>query len=105
MHPLRLSVYERHRRITADKILRRVTGFWSMHWSSSTPCRCVLAPYVMARSKLIVAFQTLHVYDRAGKLVKDAGQTTPKRVVEHLVFEKRLWYNMPWMIKDRIFDQ
>ncbi|KAI0319246.1 hypothetical protein OF83DRAFT_832463 [Amylostereum chailletii] len=49
--------------------------------------------------------QTLHVYNRAGKPVKEAGQTVPKAVVEYLVFERRLWYNMPWVIKDRVFEQ
>ena len=47
--------------------------------------------------------QTLLAYDaRTGALLP--GQApAPKRVVEHVVFERRLWYDLPWVAKDRLF--
>ena len=50
-----------------------------------------------------VAPQTLLAYDaRTGALLP--GQApAPKRVVEHIVFERRLWYDLPWVAKDRLF--
>ncbi|TFY80924.1 hypothetical protein EWM64_g3093 [Hericium alpestre] len=48
--------------------------------------------------------QTLHVYGRNGALIKDQGQPVPKPVKEFLVFEKRMWYDGPWMIKDQFYE-
>ncbi|KAI0066847.1 hypothetical protein BV25DRAFT_1819963 [Artomyces pyxidatus] len=48
--------------------------------------------------------QTLHVYDRTGALVRGVGQTAPRRVVEYLVFEKRMWYEKPWIIRERMYE-
>ncbi len=28
----------------------------------------------------------------------------PKRVVQYLVFQKRMWYNTPWIIRNEVFE-
>ncbi|OCH89354.1 hypothetical protein OBBRIDRAFT_756735 [Obba rivulosa] len=43
--------------------------------------------------------QTLHIYSKRGQLLHEAP---PKRVVEHLVFQKRMWYDAPWVVRERI---
>lgn len=71
------------------------------HWGRAEP---------RTGSRLIVhalvrfdSTQTLLAYDaRTGALLP--GQApAPKRVVEHIVFERRLWYDLPWVAKDRLF--
>jgi len=44
--------------------------------------------------------QSLQVYNKAGELL---SSTQPKKVVEYLVLEKRMWYDGPWTIRDQIF--
>ncbi|THH00474.1 hypothetical protein EW026_g2062 [Hermanssonia centrifuga] len=46
--------------------------------------------------------QSLQVYSRKGTLL--AGDGKPKHVVEYLVFQKRMWYDTPWVIRDQLFD-
>ncbi|KAI0052148.1 hypothetical protein FA95DRAFT_1602106 [Auriscalpium vulgare] len=49
--------------------------------------------------------QTLHVFDaKTGALVNGVGVTAPRRVLEYLVFEKRLWYENPWVIRERMYE-
>jgi mitochondrial protein MBA1 len=55
-------------------------------------------------ANVLPLLQTLHVYDRSGRLMKDAGHSTPKRVVEYLTFEKRMWYTKPWVIRDQLYE-
>ncbi|EMD35355.1 hypothetical protein CERSUDRAFT_74970 [Gelatoporia subvermispora B] len=43
--------------------------------------------------------QSLHVYSKRGQLLHAAQ---PKRVVEHLVLQKRMWYDAPWVVRERI---
>ena len=47
--------------------------------------------------------QSLEVYTKRGERI--AGDGTPKRVVEHLVFQKRMWYDGPWTIREQLFEQ
>ncbi|KIP07304.1 hypothetical protein PHLGIDRAFT_89777 [Phlebiopsis gigantea 11061_1 CR5-6] len=46
--------------------------------------------------------QSLEVYTKRGERV--AGDGTPKPVVEYLVFQKRMWYDTPWVIRDQLFE-
>ena len=32
------------------------------------------------------------------------GATEPKTVVEYLVFQKRMWSDTPWIIRDRLYE-
>ncbi|THH19134.1 hypothetical protein EW146_g1990 [Bondarzewia mesenterica] len=54
--------------------------------------------------KMNKPMQTLRVYNSAGKLVKEKSQIAPKPVVEYLVFEKRMWYDLPWAIRERLYE-
>ena len=46
--------------------------------------------------------QTLKVYNKKGVLI--GGDEKPRRVVEYLVFQKRMWYDTPWVIRDQLFE-
>jgi len=47
---------------------------------------------------VVARFETIQALTRRGV----ASTTEPKRVVEHLVFEKRMWYDTPWTIKEQL---
>jgi protein MBA1 len=47
---------------------------------------------------VLARFETIQSLTRRGV----ASTTEPKRVVEHLVFEKRMWYDTPWVIKEQL---
>ena len=32
------------------------------------------------------------------------GDADVKRVTEYLVFEKRMWYDTPWVIREQMFE-
>ena len=32
------------------------------------------------------------------------SETEPKPVVEYLVFQKRMWYDSPWVIRNRLYE-
>ncbi|KAA1472553.1 hypothetical protein DENSPDRAFT_838864 [Dentipellis sp. KUC8613] len=57
-------------------------------------------------AQMLVRFDSTQTLERFrnGQLVKGAGQTTPKPVVEYLVFEKRMWYDGPWVIREQIYE-
>lgn len=46
--------------------------------------------------------QSLEVYSKRGTLLR--GQSEPKPVVEYLVLQKRMWYDTPWTIRDRLYE-
>lgn len=46
--------------------------------------------------------QSLQVYNQKGQLL--GGDGKPKRVVEYLVFEKRMWYDAPWVVRDQLYE-
>ncbi|KAF7789673.1 hypothetical protein EIP86_000619 [Pleurotus ostreatoroseus] len=45
--------------------------------------------------------QTLQVYNKKGDLIHDEK---PRRVVQYLVLQKRMWYNSPWIIRNELFE-
>lgn len=47
---------------------------------------------------VLARFETIQSLTRRGV----ASTTEPKRVVEHLLFEKRMWYDTPWVIKEQL---
>ncbi|THH27886.1 hypothetical protein EUX98_g6288 [Antrodiella citrinella] len=52
----------------------------------------------------LVRFETvqkLDVYTKTGKLIQPSE---PKRVVEYLIFQKRMWYDTPWAIRDQLYE-
>ncbi|KAH9074191.1 hypothetical protein EDB83DRAFT_2355331 [Lactarius deliciosus] len=48
---------------------------------------------------VLARFETIQSLTRRGV----ASTTEPKRVVEHLLFEKRMWYDTPWVIKEQLY--
>ena len=48
---------------------------------------------------VLARFETIQSLTRRGV----ASTTEPKRVVEYLVFEKRMWYNTPWIVKEQLY--
>ena len=46
--------------------------------------------------------QSVDVFTKKGERVVEGK---PKRVVEFLVFQKRMWYDTPWTIRDQLFEQ
>lgn len=47
---------------------------------------------------VIARFETVQSLTRRGI----ASTVEPKRIVEHLLFEKRMWYDTPWVIKEQL---
>ncbi|KDQ58710.1 hypothetical protein JAAARDRAFT_34560 [Jaapia argillacea MUCL 33604] len=55
--------------------------------------------------------QTLQTFTRDGTLLTSSGQISldqkaaprPRNVVEYMVFEKKMWYDTPWIIRDQIY--
>ena len=47
---------------------------------------------------LLAHFDTIQALTRRGV----ASTVEPKRVVEYLLFEKRMWYDTPWVIKEQL---
>ncbi|KAF9805447.1 hypothetical protein IEO21_09051 [Rhodonia placenta] len=78
---------------------------WKFHGERS-PCR-VEVPGNGSRLlvQALVRFdtlQSLEVYSKRGTLLR--GQSEPKPVVEYLVLQKRMWYDTPWTIRDRLYE-
>ena len=51
------------------------------------------------RNLIQVHFETIQSLTRRGV----ASAVEPKRIVEHLLFEKRMWYDTPWVIKGQFY--
>jgi len=49
--------------------------------------------------------QTLEIYSKQGNLLSPKESSTPRRVTEYLVFEKRMWYDVPWKIRQQMFER
>jgi len=47
---------------------------------------------------VLARFDTIQTLTRRGV----ASTVEPKRIVEYLVFEKRMWYDTPWVIKEQL---
>lgn len=52
-----------------------------------------------------VSIQTLEIYSKKGGLVSPKESSIPRRVTEYLVFERRMWYDVPWKIKQQMFER
>ena len=48
---------------------------------------------------VLARFETIQSLTRRGV----ASTVEPKRIVEHLLFEKRMWYDTPWIIKEQLY--
>ena len=53
----------------------------------------------------VVFMQTLEIYSKQGILISPKESCKPRRVTEYLVLEKRMWYDMPWKIKEQMFER
>ncbi len=77
-------------------------GLRSRLLSASTRCRCVVMP-VPRRPRLIFCWtQSVETYSK--KTGARVGETQAKPVIEYLVFQKRMWYDSPWVIRDRLYE-
>ena len=47
---------------------------------------------------VLARFDTIQALTRRGV----ASTVEPKRIVEYLLFEKRMWYDTPWVIKEQL---
>lgn len=47
---------------------------------------------------VLARFDAIQALTRRGV----ASTVEPKRIVEYLLFEKRMWYDTPWVIKARL---
>lgn len=47
-------------------------------------------------------WQSVETYSK--KTGARIGETEPKAVVEYLVFQKRMWFHSPWVIRDRLYE-
>ena len=43
--------------------------------------------------------QSLAIFSPSSSLTPE-----PKRVLEYLVFEKRMWYDGPWVLRDQLWE-
>jgi protein MBA1 len=68
--------------------VRAVDGYLSLQ-----PLRKGNSLYV----NVLARFETIQSLTRPGV----ASTVEPKRIVEHLLFEKRMWYDTPWVIKEQ----
>ena len=59
-----------------------------------------------------ISFQSLEIRDRLGRLLRANGSPAPtnelalepKKVLQHLVFENRMYYREGWIIRDEVFE-
>ncbi|KAI0763441.1 hypothetical protein BD413DRAFT_582389 [Trametes elegans] len=95
----------------------RYLNVWRFH-GERTPCKVVSiraieayygskAPRMGSRLAVqaVVRFDTLQSIETYSKKTgARVGETEPKPVVEYLVFQKRMWYTSPWVIRDRLYE-
>ncbi|TFK92348.1 hypothetical protein K466DRAFT_480785 [Polyporus arcularius HHB13444] len=95
----------------------RYVNVWKFH-GERTPCRVVSiraldayygvqAPRMGSRLAVqaVVRFDTLQSVETYSKKTgARVGESQPKPVVEYLVFQKRMWYDSPWVIRDRLYE-
>ncbi|KAI0327536.1 hypothetical protein GY45DRAFT_1426025 [Cubamyces sp. BRFM 1775] len=103
------------------KLLRsqdpRYIHVWKFH-GERTPCRVVSVraqeayygpkpPRMGSRLAVqaLVRFDTLQSVESYSKRTgARVNETEPKPVVEYLVFQKRMWSDTPWVIRDRLYE-
>lgn len=82
-----------------------------------TPCRLLSVRSVPAHmgkvvpnngsrllTQILVRFDTLQsldIYSKKGNLLH---KQDPRAVVEHLVLQKRMWYDSPWVVRDVLYE-
>ena len=49
-------------------------------------------------TNVLARFETIQSLSKRGV----TSTVEPKRVVEYLLFEKRMWYGTPWVIKEQL---
>ncbi|KAL1949016.1 hypothetical protein VTO73DRAFT_10822 [Trametes versicolor] len=95
----------------------RFINVWKFH-GERTPTRVVSiraldayygikAPRMGSRLAVqaVVRFDTLQSVETYSKKTgARIGETEPKAVVEYLVFQKRMWFHSPWVIRDRLYE-
>ncbi|KAI1794486.1 hypothetical protein LXA43DRAFT_883876 [Ganoderma leucocontextum] len=95
----------------------RFINIWKFH-GERNPSRVVsiraLEAYYGAKaprmgSKLavqaVVRFDTMQSVETYSKKTgARVGETQAKPVIEYLVFQKRMWYDSPWVIRDRLYE-
>ncbi|KAI0697506.1 hypothetical protein C8T65DRAFT_743169 [Cerioporus squamosus] len=95
----------------------RYVNVWKFH-GERNPCRVVSIRAIEAYygvkpprmgSRLavqaVVRFDTLQSVETYSKKTgARVGESQPKPVVEYLVFQKRMWYDSPWVIRDRLYE-
>ncbi|TCD67407.1 hypothetical protein EIP91_012379 [Steccherinum ochraceum] len=52
----------------------------------------------------LVRFDTLQKLDVYSKHGRPLLSPEPKRVVEYLIFQKRMWYDVPWVVRDQLYE-
>ncbi|KAI9507584.1 hypothetical protein F5148DRAFT_93792 [Russula earlei] len=70
--------------------IRAVEGYFSLQ-----PIRVGNPLYV----NVLARFETIQSLTSRGV----ASTVEPKRIVEYLLFEKRMWYDTPWVIKEQLY--
>ncbi|KAI0631235.1 hypothetical protein C8Q77DRAFT_1062544 [Trametes polyzona] len=95
----------------------RFINVWKFH-GERTPCKVVsiraLEAYYGAKAprmgsrlavQAVVRFDTLQSVETYSKKTgARIGETEPKPVVEYLIFQKRMWFDSPWVIRDRLYE-
>jgi len=70
--------------------------------------------YHLSNTIFLSKFQSLEIYDRGGNPLHEPAEGSvcvngrvpakTRHVVQYLVFEKRMWYDGPWVIREQIWD-
>ncbi|KAI0370544.1 hypothetical protein BV20DRAFT_1121241 [Pilatotrama ljubarskyi] len=95
----------------------RYINVWKFH-GERTPCRIVSIRaiegyYGIKHPRLgsrlvvqaVVRFDTLQSVETYSKKTgARVGETQPRPVVEYLVVQKRMWFDSPWIIRDRLYE-
>ena len=48
---------------------------------------------------VLARFETIQSLAKRGV----GSSVEPKRIIEYLLFEKRMWYDTPWVIKEQLY--
>ncbi|KAI0298697.1 hypothetical protein B0F90DRAFT_1731839 [Multifurca ochricompacta] len=94
LHPVGSSTMYRWRLVSQPSPLRIVSIRAIEGYLGLRPPRTGNPLYV----NVVARFETIQTLTKRGV----ASTTEPKRVVEHVLFEKRMWYDTPWTIKEQL---
>ncbi|KAI0000205.1 hypothetical protein BJV74DRAFT_766883 [Russula compacta] len=94
LHPVRGSAVYKWRLVSQPSPVRIVSIRAVEGYLGLQPLRAGNPLYL----NVLARFETVQSLARRG-----VGSTVePKRIVEHLLFEKRMWYDTPWVIKEQL---